>query len=419
MCHLARNGCLRLLIVTLFSLFLLVCHGCTGSSNETDEVLTPEMSWSEIERAAHSTTIRMAMWDGDPLINRYMSEDVSRRLLEQHQITLEIIGAQGSEIVNLLKIDREAGRTRGGIDIVWINGENFYQLRQLNALYGPFTSRLPNQHLIDWENPFIAKDFQQPIEGYECPWGSVQFTLIYDRQRIDQFPRNREELTQWIKSHPGRFTWDVGFTGMTFLKCLLYDFAGGPDSFQGGYNPQEYQESSRQLWEWVRGIRPTLWRGGQTFPESVTQLHQLFSQGEVDFTMSNNDGEVDNKVLQGVLPESARADVLATGTIRNSHYLGIPWNAPHKSAALVVINELISPEAQWQKATPAVWGDGTVLSEQRLTPEWAARFQSLPGRLRAPPRSQIEQQALLEPAPEVMIQLQQDFRREILESSPE
>lgn len=149
--------------------------------------------------------------------------------------------------------------------------------------------------------------------------------------------------------------------------------------------------------------------------EAVAQLHQLFSNGEVDFTMSNNDGEVDNKVLQGVLPQSARAYVLDSGTIRNSHYLGIPFNAPNKPAALVAANFLISPAAQLRKALPAVWGDGTVLSIQRLPQQWRTRFRNINGRTRVPPRDELERKALPEPASEVMVRLHADFRSRIIE----
>jgi putative spermidine/putrescine transport system substrate-binding protein len=138
--------------------------------------------------------------------------------------------------------------------------------------------------------------------------------------------------------------------------------------------------------------------------------------GEVDFSMSNNDGEVDNKAQQGVLPDTARAYVLDTGTIRNSHYLGIPINAPNKAGALVLANFLISPEAQLKKAMPEVWGDGSVLAIDQLEPLWKSQFESVPGRVRVPPRSELETKALLEPAPEIMIRLHEEFRKQIIES---
>ena len=130
--------------------------------------------------------------------------------------------------------------------------------------------------------------------------------------------------------------------------------------------------------------------------------------------MSNNDGEVDNKIVQGVLPESSRGYVFDEGTIQNSHYLGIVANARHRAGALLAANFLISEEAQYEKTKPAVWGDGTVLDRDRLTSEWRARFREIPGRRFAPDRDALQKTALQELAPEYMIRISDDFRKYVL-----
>ncbi|MGV3608036.1 MAG: ABC transporter substrate-binding protein [Planctomycetaceae bacterium] len=387
--------------------------GCQEQAES--KLIAPDDSWEAITRQARGQTVNMAMWDGDPMINAYMRDYVAPELKKQFGIELKQVGGQGNELVNKLLVDLETGRKVGDVDLMWINGETFYQLRKMNALDGPFTERLPNNRFIDWSNPFIAKDFQQPVDGFECPWGNVQLAIIYDSERVSVPPKTSEELTKWVQENPGRFTFDNSFTGMTFLKGLLMEFAEGPESLQGPFDDAKYQAASQKLWNWLRGIQPYLWRKGETFPESVSQLHQLFSNGEVDFSMSNNDGEVDNKVEQGILPKGARAYVLDFGTIRNSHYLGIPRNAPHKAAALVLANFLISPEAQHQKALPEVWGDGTVLSLSRLPESYRQKFEQIEGRTRVAPREELEKHALAEPASEVMVRLHEDFRREIIE----
>jgi len=403
--------------LTFFALLLVIGSMAACNRPAAESTIPLERAdWTDITKAARGQTVRIMMWDGDPLINAYMRDYVAPQIAQHWGMQLELVGGSGSEIVNKLMVELDAGRTVGDIDLVWINGENFYKLRQLQALYGPFTDKLPNQQYIDWDNPFINTDFQQPIEGYECPWGNVQHAIIYESSRVSNPPKNKEELLQWVKQNPGRFTFDNNFTGMTFLKSLLYDFAGGPASLQGPFDEAKYKMASEKLWLYLTEMKPYLWKKGETYPEGVAQLHQLLTQGEVDFSMSNNDGEVDNKAEQGVLPATARAYVLDTGTIRNSHYLGIPIHAPHKEAALVLANFLISPEAQWKKANPQVWGDGSVLAIDQLPSQWKRQFESIPGRLRVAPRSDLEAKALLEPAPEIMIRLHEDFRKRIIES---
>lgn len=369
--------------------------------------------WETISAQAAQSTVNMMMWQGDPLINAYMREYVVPSVQEKYGIDLQIANGQGNAIVQLLMTEKQALKSASQIDLMWINGETFYQLRQLAALHGPWTGQLPNIQYVNLDNRFIGTDFQQPINGYECPWGNVQMTLIYDSLRVQNPPQTRAELLTFVKANPGVFTFDTHFTGLTLLKAWLIDIAGA-GTLDGAFDEAAYAKYAPQLWDYIRAIRPFLWKEGRTFPEAVAPMHQLFANGELWFTMSNNDSEVDNKISQGVFPATARAYVPTYGTIQNSHYLGIADRAPNKAGAMVVVNFLISPAAQLKKQDPQVWGDGTVLEINRLPDEWKAQFTKLTNRKYAPPRAVIEPLALQELAPEYMIRLAEDFRTQII-----
>ncbi len=399
----------------LLLLLTLVLAACGGGGASPADPFAGSASWSDVERQARGQTVDLMMWNGDPFINHYMQDFVAPALRDSFGITLRISAGQGGEIVTALMGEIEAGRAAGAYDLVWINGETFYQLRQIDALYGPFAHKLPAAQFVDYDNPFIGLDFQQPVEGFEAPWGNVQLALIYDSARVARPPQTRDELAAWVRANPGRFTFDAAFTGMTFLKALLVDFAGGPGALDGPFDGERYARASARLWQYLNGIKPFLWKEGAAFPPNVAQLHQLFVGGEVDFTMSNNDAEVDNKVLLGLFPPTARAYVPAFGSIQNSHYLGIPRNGADKAGALVAINFLESPAAQYEKMRPEVWGDGTVLSMDKLPPAWRDRFAHIPSRRLAPPRADIAGRALQELAPEYMIRLYDDFRANVVE----
>ncbi|MFT4737010.1 MAG: putative spermidine/putrescine transport system substrate-binding protein [Paraglaciecola sp.] len=401
--------------VGLALLVMLGLQGCQ-SSDEGDKQSLADQSWDQLLETAKGQEVTMMMWQGDPLINRYMSDYAVPLLDSVHNIKLSIVSGQGNDIVNLLMSELEASKQSSEIDMMWINGETYYQLRQIKGLFGPFTDQLPNSPLINWDNPFIGTDFQQPVEGYECPWGNVQMTTIYRSDKIPTPPRDLVALEAWVKLNPGKFTIGYDFTGMTLLKSWLIDFAGGQAAIDGDFDEATYQRASSQLWAYLNRIKPYLWNQGESFPSSVAQMHQLFANGELWFTMSNNDSEVDNKILQGVFPESARAYVPETGTIQNSHYLGIAQLSDRKEAAMVIINTLISPAAQFHKMQPAIWGDGTVLSIAKLDSTWQQKFQAIPGRRFAPDRADIQSRALAEPAPTYMIRLFADFKKEIIES---
>lgn len=394
-------------------IIMIITIACGSKEKESIEKDIASMSWQEIEAQAQGRTVNMMMWSGDPKINAYMNNYVAPAMKERYNIDVEISNGQGNAVVQLIMTEKQAGKD-GNIDMMWINGETFYQLRQINGLYGPFVEQLPNAKLIDLDNPFIGTDFQEPIEGMETPWGNVQMTIIYNSDKVKKVPQTRAELLEYVTKNPGTFTFDNQFTGLTFMKALLIDIAGGQETLAGDFNEEKYQEYSAALWSYLRSIKPYLWKNGEVFPENVAQIHQLFASGELHFTMSNNDAEVDNKINEGLFPENSRAYVPDFGTIQNSHYLGIADNAVDKAAAMVMINFMISPEAQLEKQNPDVWGDGTILNMSKLTKEMQEKFQNIPSRKYAPKRADIKEKALMELAPEYMIRLAEDFRKEII-----
>ena len=76
-------------------------------------------------------------------------------------------------------------------------------------------------------------------------------------------------------------------------------------------------------------------------------------------------------------PTRVRSFVFDGGTLGNTHFVAIPFNANAAAGAMVFADFLMSPEAQARKQDPAVWGDPTVLAIDRLPPEDRARFAAL------------------------------------------
>ncbi|MCB9355328.1 MAG: ABC transporter substrate-binding protein [Lewinellaceae bacterium] len=399
---------------SIYLLFTFLLFIACGGNNRPPQIDPDKAPWPDLEAAAKGTTVRMMMWQGDPLINRYMSEWVVPELKKRYGIDLNIAPGQGNEIVKALLAEKDAGLQESSLDLCWINGETFFQLRQIEALYGPFAKRLPNAQYIDFQNPFVAFDFQQPVDGYECPWGNVQLALIYDTLRTPAPPRTLQAFEAYVRAHPGKCTIPYEFTGMTLLKSWMIALAGSPDALDGPFDEAKYGRYSAILFDYINRIKPYFWRKGETFPESLSAMHQMFANSELDFTMSNNDNEVDNKILQGIFPPTARSFVFESGTIQNSHFLGIPAGARNKAGAMAAINFLIGPEAQLRKLDPSVWGDGTVLDVAKLPGTWKTQFEHIPGRKNALPRAAIQPYALKEPAPEYMIRLYDDFRKRVI-----
>jgi putative spermidine/putrescine transport system substrate-binding protein len=90
---------------------------------------------------------------------------------------------------------------------------------------------------------------------------------------------------------------------------------------------------------------------------------------------------VPGKIASGEFPESTESFVFERGTVGNTHFLAIPFNAPNKAGAMLFINAMLDPEMQASKYDPSRWGDLPVLDLNRLSPEERALFHDLsPGK---------------------------------------
>ena len=408
---LLRRSVAALLIVALSAL-VGGCDARVRTLSTSKEIATLEqLPWDSVVARARGSRVLWRLWRGDPAINAYVDRWVAPRLKARFDITLEAVDGQGPEIVNALVTEREAGRDRGLASLVWINGETFAELRQERLLAGPWSGRLPNARYVDSASSYVARDFEQDPAGYESPWGTVQFALIYDTVRTPSPPRTVTELGAWIRSHPGRFTHDQGFAGMTLLKTLMYALSGGVQQFQGGFDNLRYASGRDTLFAWLRQLSPYFWRHGATYPPDGAAMHRLFANREIDFTMSNNQNEVVSKMRDGVLPPTSRALLLRDGMIANTHYLGIPFNASNPAAAMVVADFLLAPEAQFEKQRPEVWADGTVLELTRIPQQWRERFATLAADRRVLSPDSLRLYARPEVVPAYHEHLVDDWRR--------
>ena len=332
----------------------LIISACQNSKQSapkfTAEKLT-QTNWQEIETKARGTTVNFAMWAGDENRNRFFQTNAAVALKQKFEIDLRIIPlGDTAEVISKLLNEKSAGKTaNGSVDMIWINGENFRTAKQGDLLWGKFAEYLPNNRYYDAEAG--KRDFGTSIENLEAPWQRAQFVLAYDTARFSEPPRNIEKLGEWIKTHPGRFTYVAppDFTGSVFLRHILYQFGGGAEKFQT-FDEELYKSASAKTFAFLNEIKPFMWRKGETFPNSTKELDRLFANNEVDFSFAYGANFASDRIKRGEYPPTVRTFVFDSGTIGNYNFLTIPFNAENPSGALVVINYFMSPEFQIEQA---------------------------------------------------------------------
>ncbi len=371
-------------------------------------------AWDDTLAAARGQTVYWNAWGGDEQINAYISW-VGAQVAERYGVELVHVKLTDTgEAVGRIVAEKAAGRDQdGSVDLIWINGENFAALKKQDLLYGPFAEALPNFRHVDTEGkPTTLVDFTIPTEGFEAPWGMAQFVFLHDSASVPEPPRTIPALLDWARANPGRCTYPAppDFIGSTFLKHVLIELTPDPDALQRPVAEADFAAVTAPLWNWLEEVEPYLWRKGEGYPSSGPALHQLLDDGEVDFSLAFNPAEASAAIEAGRLPESVRSFILADGTIGNTHFVAIPFNAAHKEGAMVVANFLMSPEAQARKQDPTIWGDFTVLDVGALEPAGHALFDRLPrGVATLPPEALTPVRP--EPHPSWMTEIEAEWLR--------
>lgn len=338
--------------------------------------------WTAVVAAADGQTVHFNAWGGDERINAYIAW-VGERVAALYGIDLEHVKLSDTgDAVSRVLAEKTAGRNTGGsVDLIWINGENFAAMKANGLLHGPWVETAPNFALVDVaDKPTTVIDFSVPTDGLEAPWGMAQFNMIYDTAYVAVPPLSAEALLDWSRDNPGRFTYPQppDFLGSTFLKQILLMKLANPSAVAEPLDEASARSVTAPLWAYLDTLHPHLWRDGRSYPADAAALRRLLADGEVSFALAFNPARASAAIAAGELPDTVRTFVFDGGTIGNTHFIAVPYNAAGKEAAMVVADFLMSPEAQIRKQDPEVWGDFTVLDVAALPESDRKAFEALP-----------------------------------------
>jgi putative thiamine transport system substrate-binding protein len=377
-------------------------------------VFADELQWSDVVTKARGQTVNFNAWAGDEKTNAFIAwvgSEVGRR----YGITLRQVKLRDTaEAVTRVVAEKAAGRNAGGtVDLIWLNGPNFLALKEHRLLYGAFSAMLPNYRFVDTMHiRSNVVDFTISVDGFASPWRRAQIVFVYDGGRISDVPHSMRRLLVWAKQHPGRTTHPSvrNFLGATFLKQALYELAPDAAQLQQPATDASFAALTAPLWIWYDQLRPLLWRHGEQFPDNGPAQRQLLNDGEIDLMISFNPAEAAVAQSAGQLPASVRTVVFDGGTIGNTSFVAIPYNAAHKEAAMVAANFLLEPSTQARAQDYREIGAFTVLDVGALSAESRALFDALPRHPALPTNADLGT-PLPEPHPSWMTRIAAQWER--------
>ena len=382
-------------------------------------------NWDSVLVAAKGQTVNWYIWGGSDSINAFVDNFYGKALKERYDITLKRVPlADTVDAVNQVLSEKQAGADPGAVDLIWINGENFFTLKQANLLYPDWAQKLPNSQYVNWDNPAINRDFGNPVDNLESPWSSAQLQLVYDSARMnaDELPRSYADFKTWACEHPGRAAYVApgagGFLGTRFVKGALFEISGGAEQW-ATFDQALWDKWSPELWKYFNELESCLWRNGETYPKDEAELKNLFANNEVDFSMTNDITGAGTGIAAGLLPATSRAFVFNNYMIGDFNYVAIPSNAPHKAAALVLANLLLEPEFQAAQILPENgFGLGYAIDVNRVTDSAAlAALEAASTKLgdSATPASDLANSLVGDAAPEYQNLIEQGWLENVLQ----
>ena len=345
----------------------------------TATLAAPDPSnWDAVLEEAQGQTVYWHAWGGSTATNDFIAW-LGDRVSDEYGVTLEHVKlTDTADAVTRVLSEKQAGTDDGGaVDLIWINGANFATMKEADLLFGPFATDLPNYDLVN-EDGVVTTDFGTEVDGMESPWAKAQFVFMYDSEDAEALD-SMEALQEWAAENPGRFTFPQppDFLGTTFLKQALVSLVEDPSALQEPVDQHDFDAVTQPLWDYLEALTPNLWRRGEAYPSSGPAQFQLITDEEIDIAPSLSPSEASTAIANFQLPESVRTFVPQGGTIGNVSFVAIPYNSDAKAGAMVVANELLSPEVQLHAQDPDVLGYGTVLDMDELSEAQAEAFAEL------------------------------------------
>lgn len=320
-------------------------------------------------RPKEDNTVTIYGWGGDPRVNEWIDNELAPYALDNYDIKVLRVPMNIDEILMKLTNEKTNSET-GSIDVIWINGENFYYAKQYDLLHGPFLDSLENaKKYIDLDGPAATVDFGYATEGYEAPWGKAQFVFVHDKDKLVQPPKNASELKEFVTNNPGLFTYPeaTDFVGSAFVRTVIYDLVGYEKIKDLPADYETVKAAVLPAMEYLNEIKPYLWKQGQTYPKDSAQLDSLYQDGEVYIAMDYNANKALSKVMDKSWSEHTETFVWDNGTPFNTHYLAIAVNAPNVENAKKLIDAALSPAMQISKAELSGWADMPILEYDKLS----------------------------------------------------
>jgi len=189
----------------------------------------------------------------------------------------------------------------------------------------------------------------------------------------------------------------TNFCGPISANCNYKQYAGP-------YNSTVYNANVKYALAQLRAIEPHLYGCNATFcsyPTTQDDVDLLFGNGSLCIVSSYSPLHPGRMVHSGAWPATTSLFLPTNpGTIGNTNFVGIAYNAKNLFGALVVANEIASYAAQFSRRDPNGWGAGETYdpsSPELVETGWDEGFSFIDAQSYPPSASKAQLQSVAVP----------------------
>ena len=263
---------------------------------------------------------------------------------EDYQLKLEFImsGAGSQSLSDRIIAAKKAGQDNTDYDLILVS----------DAEYGTYVQEGGEDVFVAYDESNIPNlaNVQTQIstgEGVLVPYRGTTVVLAYNSDKVANPPQTADELYQWIKDNPGRFSYNTpgsGGAGGSFVQTAIYNFL-----------PEEAMSSTDEKWkeEWNQGfdlladLHDSMYQSGGKviYPNKNQGTLDLLINGEVDMIPTWADMMITN-LANGTLSESVKMTQIDPGFTGNVDGLAIPSIGSNPEGAQAAMDFFLTEEAQ-------------------------------------------------------------------------
>jgi putative spermidine/putrescine transport system substrate-binding protein len=209
------------------------------------------------------------------------------------------------------------------------------------------------------------------------PFRASWVVLAYNSQEVPHPPTTLSALIQWIKAHPGKFTYAAPPTsgnGQSFALTVVNQYVPQryENTFIYGYQPSLEKYWAKGFAE-LKTLGAKMYRGGY-YPSGDQSVDQLLSSGAIWMTTQWSDIATAS-LHDGALPPYVKLAEITPLFNGGPADIMIPKNSAHIAAAEKFLNFLLSPSAQ--KAIVRVMGGFPGVMPRYMPKSVAQEFQAI------------------------------------------